>query len=111
MLNKNDDCFRCHHCGELPLAGMDDRLIDVLNKLSVEPDEINSAYRCPEHNAAVGGVPDSQHVLGCAADIDATLRGVDELAIQAEIAGADGIGKYYGDCFVHIDTRGEQARW
>lgn len=111
MLNKNDDCFCCRHCGALPPGGMDDKLIDVLNKLSVSADEINSAYRCSEHNAAIGGAKNSQHVLGCAADIDATMRGVDELAEQAEVAGADGIGKYYDDCFVHIDTRGERARW
>lgn len=30
---------------------------------------INSGYRSPEHNAAVGGVKNSQHLIGCAADI------------------------------------------
>ena len=30
---------------------------------------INSGYRCPLLNKAVGGVPSSQHVLGMAADI------------------------------------------
>jgi uncharacterized protein YcbK (DUF882 family) len=36
---------------------------------------------------------------------------VDELASIAEAAGADGIGRYYGDQFVHVDTRGYAARW
>jgi uncharacterized protein YcbK (DUF882 family) len=111
MLNKNDDCFRCHCCGNLPPSGMHDSLIAVLNKIGIAPEEINSAYRCPEHNKEVGGLPDSQHVQGCAADVDANSRGVDALADLAEKAGADGIGKYYDDCFVHIDTRGEWARW
>lgn len=35
------------------------------------PLRINSGYRCPELNRAVGGVPTSQHVKGEAADIAA----------------------------------------
>ncbi len=35
------------------------------------PLRINSGYRCPELNRAVGGVPISQHVKGEAADIAA----------------------------------------
>lgn len=111
MLSITDNCFKCKCCGELPTDGMDPRLIDVLNTIGVYEDEINSAYRCPEHNAEVGGVPDSQHVAGTAADVDATRWGVEGLALLAEQAGADGIGKYEGDGFVHIDTRGEEARW
>lgn len=36
-----------------------------------EPLHINSGYRCPKLNAAVGGAPTSQHVKGEAADIKA----------------------------------------
>ena len=36
-----------------------------------EPLHINSGYRCPKLNAAVGGVPTSQHTKGEAADIHA----------------------------------------
>lgn len=36
-----------------------------------EPLHINSGYRCPKLNAAVGGAPTSQHVKGEAADIHA----------------------------------------
>lgn len=110
-MKNDDDCFRCHCCGNLPPAGMDQELVQVLNTIGVYADEINSAYRCPSHNAAVGGVPNSQHVQGCAADVDATRWGVEGLALLAEQAGADGIGKYEGDGFVHIDTRKEWARW
>jgi hypothetical protein len=35
------------------------------------PVHVHDAYRAPAVNAAVGGVPDSQHQLGQAADIDA----------------------------------------
>ena len=33
------------------------------------PLKINSGYRTPEHNAKVGGVPNSQHIHGKALDI------------------------------------------
>lgn len=36
-----------------------------------EPLHINSGYRCPKLNAAVGGAPTSQHMKGEAADIHA----------------------------------------
>ena len=111
MLTRFDDCFSCHCCGKLPEGGMDEKLIHVLNEMDVQEEEVNSGYRCPKHNAEVGGVPNSFHVQGCAADIDASNYGVDVLAGLAESCGADGIGKYYDACFVHTDTRGEKARW
>ena len=111
MLEKDDDCFKCKCCGMLPENGMADKLIEVLNEMGVTREEVNSAYRCPGHNAEVGGVPNSFHVQGCAADIDASTFGVDGWALLAEQAGADGIGKYYNANFVHVDTRGEKARW
>jgi uncharacterized protein YcbK (DUF882 family) len=33
------------------------------------PMHIASGFRCPKHNAAVGGKPNSYHLLGLAADI------------------------------------------
>ncbi|UPW41682.1 peptidase [Peromfec virus RodF8_21] len=33
------------------------------------PLRISSGYRCPALNKAVGGVPTSNHLLGCAADL------------------------------------------
>lgn len=44
------------------------RGLDRVRRLLGHPLEISSAYRCPELNAAVGGVPHSQHALGLAAD-------------------------------------------
>ena len=105
MLNQNDDCFRCRCCGGLPEGGMDQALIDVLNEAGIEADEINCGYRCPEHNAEVGGVENSQHVDGTAADVDASRFGVEALACKFEALGADGVGRYPDDNFVHVDTR------
>jgi hypothetical protein len=44
------------------------RGLDRVRRLLGHPLEISSAYRCPELNAAVGGVPNSQHAQGLAAD-------------------------------------------
>lgn len=44
---------------------IDKRLVDVLDAIRErigQPIEVLSGYRCPEHNAEVGGVPNSQHV-------------------------------------------------
>jgi hypothetical protein len=44
------------------------RGLDRVRLLLGHPLEISSGYRCPELNAAVGGVPHSQHALGLAVD-------------------------------------------
>lgn len=93
---------------------IDKRLVDVLDAIRErigKPIEVLSGYRCPEHNAEVGGVPNSQHVEGTAADITYDGIDVDCLAQIAEECGADGIGKYYHQNFVHVDVRGYEARW
>jgi hypothetical protein len=44
-------------------------LEDVRHELSDLPVLIDSAYRCPRVNQMVGGVKDSAHIMGLAADI------------------------------------------
>lgn len=100
--------FRCKHCGELPPSGMNPVLLaklDQLRELASEPIYVNSGYRCPYHNEEVGGVPNSQHVLGNAADISCDGLTVDQLADLAVEVGMDGIGRYYDQGFVHCDVR------
>lgn len=72
---------------------------------------INSGYRSPEHNKAVGGVSNSQHVLGTAADIrPEDLKDLPELQkICDEMNPHGGVGYY--NTFCHVDVRGEKARW
>lgn len=76
-----------------------------------KPIIINSGYRSPEHNKAVGGVSNSQHVLGTAADIrPEDLKDLPELQkICDEMNPHGGVGYY--NTFVHVDVRGERARW
>ena len=44
-------------------------VLDPLREAYGKPIYVNSGYRCEKHNKAVGGVPNSQHLLGQAADI------------------------------------------
>lgn len=72
---------------------------------------INSGYRSPEHNAAVGGVSNSQHVKGTAADI--VVEGTDPLTVgqiaEHFLNKKGGIGVY--QTFTHVDTRTTRSRW
>ena len=52
-------------------------------KMGDEPIIINSGYRSPQVNAAVGGVPSSNHLTGCAVDI--YVQGMEQLLRYAVI--------------------------
>ena len=47
------------------------RVLDPIREQWGLPIRVNSGYRCPELNEEVGGVEDSYHLEGCAADITA----------------------------------------
>jgi len=86
------------------------RLIELVEQLRSNiggyPLYINSGYRCPMHNAAVGGVSNSQHKLGNAADIARPehLR-FGQFKWYVEQLPFDGIGLYYAGDFIHCDVR------
>ena len=50
------------------------QVLDPIREYMDKPIYVNSGYRCPLLNKAVGGVAGSQHVLGQAADITTRLR-------------------------------------
>jgi uncharacterized protein YcbK (DUF882 family) len=107
-----EDEFRCNHCGQLAEGGVPPELVAVLEDVRQQfgsPVTINSGYRCPTHNAAEGGVEDSQHVDGTAADI--TVTGVPAPQVYAYLDPwhEGGLGEY--DTFTHVDVRGSRARW
>ncbi len=53
------------------MAALIDNVLDPLREAWGEPLLVNSGYRCPRLNTAVGGAQASQHLLGQAADITA----------------------------------------
>ena len=59
------------------------RLSKAHGEISEEPIIINSGYRSPAVNKAVGGVATSNHLTGCAADIH--VAGIEQLIRYATI--------------------------
>ena len=99
--------LQCHcGCGTRVSSPVLLQFLDELREKVGGPVQISCQYRCPTHNAEVGGVPNSQHVEGTAADVivpDGMT--VDELAELAIGLNADGVGRYYDSGFVHCDVR------
>ena len=107
--------FACRcGCGGLNNgAGVNPRLVEVLERMRRacnRPLELSCGYRCPFHNAEVGGVSNSQHLYGTAADVQCP-EGMTpwELFELAKDCGADGVGLY--DWGVHVDVRGYKITW
>lgn len=93
---------------------VDDALVELLETIRAAAGgavTINSAYRTPAHNAAVGGVSSSQHLYGRAADI--VVSGASPLLVgqiaEYYLDRKGGIGVYQS--FTHVDTRTIRSRW
>ena len=73
--------FACKCCGQLPLStssgqaprenvkALVSEVLDPVREKLGMPIVVNSGYRCEKHNKDVGGVRNSQHLRGEAADI------------------------------------------
>lgn len=67
--------FACKCCGQLPvlvranIVALVDNVLDPAREQFGGPVVVNSGYRCQKHNLEVGGVANSQHLRGEAADI------------------------------------------
>ncbi|MBI3478001.1 MAG: DUF882 domain-containing protein [Acidobacteria bacterium] len=103
----------CHCCGTLKI---DWRLVDALEELRRlvgKPLVIHDGYRCDHHNQEVGGVTDSEHTRGLAADINIpglSLQQMYDLALGVSAFAEGGIGAYdHG--FLHVDVRNHCTRW
>lgn len=89
-------------------------LIAILEKIRKHFDEpviINSGYRTPEWNEKVGGVKNSYHMKGMAADIIVKNHNSKEVAEYASKALSElggGVIRYTN--FVHIDVRETKYR-
>ena len=95
-------------CPSLPNSGknMDTNFLTKLEEareIAGVPFKITSGYRTKEHNTKVGGVPNSSHLIGVAADI-AVSSGSERYTILSALikAGFRRIG--VAKTFIHCDT-------
>ena len=118
--NFNKSEFDCNSGCDMPKDVFENVQVHAYNLQTIRdffdsPVIINSAYRCPEYNAKVGGASKSQHLTGNATDI--TIKGFtpDQVAeiieglIRIDAIEEGGLGRY--DTFTHYDRRGIKARW
>ena len=67
--------FACKCCGQLPplarenVKALVSEVLDPVREKLGMPIVVNSGYRCEMHNKDVGGVKNSQHLKGEAADL------------------------------------------
>lgn len=104
--------FACKHCGKNLI---DQRVLDMAQIIRDElgvPVKVNSGYRCPIHNANVGGVKNSKHTKGQAADLSCSLgsakmfEAVKKLHAQGKLPELDYCIRY--KTFIHIDCGGKR---
>ncbi|MCL6557771.1 MAG: DUF882 domain-containing protein [Firmicutes bacterium] len=99
-------------CGRMIINPILVRLLEAIRAAAGHrPVRVHSWNRCEKYNRQVGAKPDSQHLYGMAADISIAGVTVTQLAKYAEDCGADGIGTYPKQGFIHVDIRGYRARW
>lgn len=95
--------FTCPCCGKHdlpPLQHLAQKL--ELVRPDVGPMTINSGFRCPVHNAKVGGAAHSFHLLGLAADIACTTSAARFRLVKSLLAhGWARIG--IAQLYVHAD--------
>ena len=118
--NFSKEEFDCNDGSEMPI-NIYHNMVKVANQLQAlrnflnKPIHINSAYRSEEYNASIGGVSNSQHIMGRAADI--VVKGMTPIEVSEVIEDLikkgdmlqGAIGIY--SSFVHYDIRGTKARW
>ena len=77
------------------------------------PIHVTSGYRPPDYNREIGGVSNSTHIDGLAADIYCDGLSTDALyQICEDVIGyRGGVGYYPKSGFIHVDLRGYEARW
>ena len=109
MKHFSTDEFKCK-CSKQCEIGMDAVLLEALEALREAygaPITVTSGYRCPAHNATVGGHPRSAHMAGLAVDVHgADLKRLTELALSMTCFIGVGIARG----FLHLDVQPRTKR-
>lgn len=109
----------CPRCGGFPVEPDElmVRVVDEIRRRAGVPitivDSGGSGVRCKEHNAEVGGVANSEHLYGRAADLHSKLSPYElykiaEKVLAEMVPGRGGLGLYSWG--IHVDV-GKYSRW
>lgn len=90
------DELKCKHCGRIRFLRQTLESMELV-RAEYGPLPVISGYRCPEHNANIGGAPNGQHPMGAACDFNVPVE-------LAEMARFSGIGTCGRRC-LHGDRR------
>ena len=97
-------CDCAGYCDGWP-AAMDPELLEKIEALRCffdQPIIITSGVRCERRNAEVGGIENSWHLSGHAADLYCPGMGIGDLAAQAQETGLN-ILPYYSSGYIHVE--------
>ena len=96
---------RCGKCGGFPASPQQElvRLADTVRAHFGAACHVSSGVRCESHNTAVGGVPNSRHLLGKA--VDFRVAGKSARQALAFLGQLPGVRYSYAidENFVHMD--------
>ena len=103
---KSEFACKCGRCGGFPAEPREDlvRIADKIRGHFGAPAHVVSGLRCPDHNRAVGGVANSQHMYGEACDL--RVDGVgwsDLLAYTKSLPGVRYAYHIEGSNNIHFD--------
>ena len=104
--------FACPCCNRVMLhPKLLVKLIE-LRKILERPIHITSGYRCSRYNDQIGGIINSYHCIGLAADIKVKDINLITLLEVCENIDFTGIGFYEKKNFLHLDVRPtKRIRW
>jgi len=89
--------------------------LEGLREIAGRPITISGPLRCKAHNATVKNAsPNSRHTPPYCDGVDIKIKGMKESDMFARACMIDdfregGIGRYYNR--IHVDVRGNKARW
>ena len=110
MIHFKMDEFRCRcGCGVVEVTDKLCLMLDAARAIADVPFIINSGYRCKAHNKAIGGSPNSSHMLGEAVDIKCTdTHNRSAILTGLREAGFNRIG--IDKDFIHADNSNHKVR-
>jgi len=104
--------FACPCCKKIMLHPLLLEKLEKLRKIIERPVYITSGYRCTKYNHQIGGMLNSYHCIGLAADIKVKDINLIELLEICENIDFAGIGFYEKKNFLHLDVRPtKRTRW